>query len=153
MAPNPLIVYDLIPTSSQRDKKTNEYKYFSYLLLLAAVTIAGCGDSKLACNDSEAKTRVLEVIHSHIDTMGGFDTYMKPHIGKRYISDISTTMADKELGRYECSATYNFEYKGNLKTAKFSYALEYLEDKKTSEASANLNPIRSAYLVADALKR
>ncbi len=118
------------------------------LVLLFSIISAGCSDNKLACNDGDAKTKVLDVIHSHIDGTDGFDTRIKPHLGKRFISDITTLEANKELGRYKCSATYSFEWKGKMKTEDFSYDLKYIEDKKTSEAFVDVSKIRGAYMKA-----
>lgn len=118
--------------------------------LTLACGLTACGKNQLTCNDEEAKKEVLEVIHSHIDTVGGFDTRIKPHLGKRYLTDIATTESDKELGRYSCTATYNYEFKNKTRKVQISYALKYLEDQKKSQASASVQPVKMDYLIADA---
>lgn len=118
--------------------------------LTLACTLTACGNNQLTCNDEEAKKEVLEVIHSHIDTVGGFDRRIKPYLGKRYLTDIATTESDKELGRYSCTATYNYEFKNKTRRVQISYALKYLEDQKKSQASASVQPVKMDYLIADA---
>lgn len=118
--------------------------------LTLACGLTACGNNPLTCNDEEAKKEVLEVIHSHIDNVGGFDSRIKPHLGKRYLSNVSTTESDKELGRYSCTATYNYEFKKKTRTVQISYALKYLEDQKKSQASASIQPVKMDYLIADA---
>lgn len=118
--------------------------------LSLACGLTACGSNHLTCNDEEAKKEVLEVIHSHIDNVGGFDSRIKPYLGKRYLSNVSTTESDKELGRYSCTATYNYEFKNKTRTVQISYALKYLEDQKKSQASASIQPVKMDYLIADA---
>ena len=118
--------------------------------LALACGLTACGNNHLTCNDDEAKKEVLEVIHSHIDKVGGFDSRIKPHLGKRYLSNISTTESDKELGRYSCTATYNYEFKKKTRTVQISYDLKYLEDQKKSQASVSVQPVKTDYFVADA---
>lgn len=118
--------------------------------LSLACGLTACGNNHLTCNDEEAKKEVLEVIHSHIDKVGGFDSRIKPHLGKRYLSNVSTTESDKELGRYSCTATYNYEFKNKTRTVQISYDLKYLEDQKKSQASVSVQPVKTDYFVADA---
>lgn len=118
--------------------------------LSLACGLTACGNNHLTCNDDEAKKEVLEVIHSHIDNVGGFDSRIKPHLGKRYLSNVSTTESDKELGRYSCTATYNYEFKKKTRTVQISYELKYLEDQKKSQASASVQPVKTDYFIADA---
>lgn len=120
------------------------------VVLTLACGLTACGSNHLTCNDEEAKKEVLEVIHSHIDNVGGFDSRIKPYLGKRYLSNVSTTESDKELGRYSCTATYNYEFKNKTRTVQISYALKYLEDQKKSQASASVQPVKMDYLIADA---
>lgn len=89
--------------------------------------MTACGNNHQTCNDDDAKKEVLEVIHSHIDNIGGFDSRIKTHLRKRYLSNVSTTESDKELGRYSCSAIYNYEFKSKTRTVQISYLLKYLE--------------------------
>lgn len=118
--------------------------------LSLACGLTACGNNHLTCNDDEAKKEVLEVIHSHTDNVDGFDSWVKPHLGKRYLSNVSTTEADKELGRYSCTATYNYEFKKKTRTVEISYDLKYLEDKKKSQASVTVQPVRTDYFIAAA---
>lgn len=118
--------------------------------LALACGLTACGNNHLTCNDDEAKKEVLEVIHSHIDKVGGFDSRIKPHLGKRYLSNVSTTESDKELGRYSCTATYNYEFKNKTRTVQISYDLKYLEDQRKSQASVSVQPVKTDYFVADA---
>ena len=55
--------------------------------LSLACGLTACGNNHLTCNDEEAKKEVLEVIHSHIDNVGGFDSRIKPHLGSVAISE------------------------------------------------------------------
>ena len=121
----------------------------TFVLALAG-GLSACGNNHLTCNDDEAKKEVLDVIHSHIDNVGGFDSRIKPHLGKRYLSNVSTTESDKELGRYSCSATYNYEFKNKTRKVEISYSLKYLEDQKKSQASVSVQPVKINYLSADA---
>lgn len=118
--------------------------------LTLACGLTACGSNHLTCNDEEAKKEVLEVIHSHIDNIGGFDSRIKPHLGKRYLSNVSTTESDKELGRYSCTATYNYEFKNKTRTVQISYDLKYLEDQKKSQASVSVQRVKTDYFIADA---
>lgn len=120
------------------------------VVLTLACGLTACGNNHLTCNDDEAKKEVLEVIHSHIDNIGGFDSRFKPHLGKRYLSNVSTTESDKELGRYSCTATYNYEFKNKTRTVQISYELKYLEDQKKSQASVSVQRVKTDYFIADA---
>lgn len=120
------------------------------VVLSLACGLTACGSNHLTCNDEEAKKEVLEVIHSHIDNVGGFDSRIKPHLGKRYLSNVSTTESDKELGRYSCTATYNYEFKKKTRTVQISYDLKYLEDQKKSQASVSVQRVKTDYFIADA---
>src|SRR5699024_1894303 len=69
---------------------------------------------------------------------------------KRYLSNVSTTESDKALGRYSCTATYNYEFKKKTRTVQISYELKYLEDQKKAQASASDQPVKTDYFIADA---
>lgn len=56
----------------------------------------------------------------------------------------------KELGRYSCTATYNYEFKNKIRKVHVSYELMYLEDQKKSQASASVQPVKTDYFIADA---
>lgn len=93
---------------------------------------------------------MLDLIHSYTDRVGGFEKRIKPHLGKRYLSDVSTMEADKELGRYTCQAVYNYEYKKKTRTVEITYNLKYLEDKKETQVSLDVRPVVGNYFLADA---
>ncbi len=116
------------------------------LAVLSVIALAGCSNA-LTCNDSDAKTQVLEVIDSHLETARWYQD-MKPDLGDRNISGINTTEEDEDLGRYSCSATYTFEYKGRTKETEFSYDLKYLEDQGESEVLVDVNTVKSLYMTA-----
>ena len=116
------------------------------LAILSVMALAGCSNA-LTCNDSDAKTQVLEVIDSHLENARWFQD-MKPSLGDRSISGISTTEKNEDLGRYSCSATYTLEYKGKTKEAEFSYDLRYLEDEGESEVLVDVDTVKSLYMTA-----
>ena len=122
----------------------------SIITLALTIGLTACGNNKLACNDTEAKDLALEVIHSYTDSVGGFDSRIKPYLGKRFLTDVSTLESNKELGRYSCSAIYNYEFRNKTRKVEISYTLKYLEDKKTSEARVSTQPVRTDYFLADA---
>ena len=116
------------------------------LFILGVVALSGCSNA-LTCNDSDAKSQVLEIIDSHLGNARWYQE-MKPGLGKRSISGISTTQKNKDLGRYTCSATYTFEYKGKEREKEFSYELKYLEDKGESEILVDVNTVKALYMTA-----
>ncbi len=117
------------------------------LAIIATILLTGCGGGPLTCNDSDAKRQVLAVVDSHLETARWYHD-MKPALGKREMYGISTTQADHDLGRYSCSATYSFEYRGNTREVAFTYSLNYLEDKKESQVLVDVNRIKTGYMTA-----
>lgn len=113
-------------------------------LALLAIGLSACGHSRLTCNDEAVKKKVLDLIHSHIEELSWFNK-AKPYLGKRYLSDISTMEANKELARYTCQAVYSFEYKNKTQKVEITYNLRYLEDKKETQVSMDIQPVVSRY--------
>jgi len=130
----------------QWNRKINKGKDMKKIVLLGMFFLTGCG-SPLTCNDSDAKEQVLVVIDSHLEGARWFQE-MKPGLGDREIAGISTTDANEDLGRYSCTATYTFEFKGKTRDTSFSYDLNYLEDKGESEVLVDVNTIKDRYMVA-----
>lgn len=116
------------------------------LLILSVIALSGCSNA-LKCNDSGAKSQVLEVIDSHLEDARWYQD-MKSDLGKRSIFGINTTRENKDLGRYACSATYTFEYKGKVKEAEFSYELKYLEDEDETQILVDVNTVKALYMTA-----
>lgn len=116
------------------------------LAILGVMVLTGCSGA-LTCNDGDAKSRVFEVVDSYLESALWYRD-MKPGLGGREIFGVSTTDSNEDLGRYSCSATYMFEYKGRKKEVDFSYGLRYLEDKGESEVLVDVDTVKSRYMSA-----
>ena len=114
------------------------------VILLSLIFLSGCGNEVLECNDSDAKDEVMNIIHSQ-QQKHHFPAIPVPNIADETISNIKTKNHDEDIKENVCGADYSFTLDGNVYTTNFFYKLTFLEDKKTTEISAETRDITIQY--------
>jgi hypothetical protein len=113
-------------------------------IFLTLFFLGGCTSDVSDCNNSSVKESALDIIDSHLNQMPWYHE-IRPNLSKIEISNIKTTSINKEIKEKMCEAKYSASFFDKEIKIDFPYKLSYLEDKKDTEVSVNLEPIKSHY--------
>lgn len=118
---------------------------YRLFLILLTTALASCSDGVDTCTSSNVKDTVIEIIESNIKkAVWGKELFDQQKVKKLSLSKIKATDFDEQLQRYECEASFNFDFGGNEKTVDVKYVLSYLtEEKETEVAVYGVDEIKS----------
>ncbi|HGY1052078.1 TPA: hypothetical protein ACNUVO_002815 [Aeromonas salmonicida subsp. pectinolytica] len=119
------------------------------ILLLVQPIMFGCSDEhKLNCNAEETKSTATQIMDNEIANIA-HSPFVKHIIqskgmpSKGEIENIKAVSIDEKIGAATCSATYKFSFGGINASTEFTYDLNWLQDKKTTEVKADVQSARS----------
>lgn len=123
------------------------FRQFRSVISLVGVTLLlqGCG-SKIDCNDDGFKDLAVGLIKTRLEQAVWYKQITLALSGKPGLTSIKTLARSDELKTGKCAAKYTFVYNGKEREVDMEYDLAYLEDKKDTEVSVNVNGVAAGVM-------
>ncbi len=116
-----------------------------FTLVGISLLVQGCG-GKIDCNDDGFKGVAIGLIKTRLEQAVWYKQIALALSGTPALANIKTLARNDELKTGKCAATYTFVYNGKEREVDMEYDLAYLEDKKDTEVSVNVNGVAAGVM-------